>query len=223
MRRVAVVASASGNGKTTLGRELAEILGVPFVELDSLVHGPGWTETPDDVLRAQLEPIIASDGWVIDGSYQHKIGDLVPRSADTVVWLDLPIRVWFPRLVRRSWRRWRGPRAVVERQQGVAVVDGLRARLAIRLVVSLSLPPAPRVAGGTARLPRDPAGRAGGSGAVPRPGSDHLRTGRHRRLRRISSPTGRAVISGPCGPSRSRARQRSTSPWSSARGSSDSP
>ena len=108
MRRVAVVASASGNGKTTLGRELAEILGVPFVELDSLVHGPGWTETPDDVLRAQLEPIIASDGWVIDGTYQHKIGDLVPRSADTVVWLDLPIRVWFPRLVRRSWRRWRG-------------------------------------------------------------------------------------------------------------------
>jgi len=45
---------------------------------------------------------------VIDGTYQHKIGDLVPRSADTVVWLDLPIRVWFPRLVRRSWRHYRG-------------------------------------------------------------------------------------------------------------------
>ncbi len=108
LRRVAVVASASGNGKTTFGRELAGILEVPFVELDSLVHGPGWTETPDEALRAELEPILASDGWVIDGTYQHKIGDLVPRSADTVVWLDLPIRVWFPRLVRRSWRRWRG-------------------------------------------------------------------------------------------------------------------
>jgi hypothetical protein len=24
---------------------------VPFVELDALVHGPGWVETPDDELR----------------------------------------------------------------------------------------------------------------------------------------------------------------------------
>jgi shikimate kinase len=48
VRRVAIIASASGNGKTTLGRELAARLDVPFVELDALVHGPGWTETPDE-------------------------------------------------------------------------------------------------------------------------------------------------------------------------------
>ena len=54
MRRVAIIASASGNGKTTLGRALAARLGVRFVELDALVHGPDWTETPDDELRATL-------------------------------------------------------------------------------------------------------------------------------------------------------------------------
>jgi len=108
MRRFAVIASASGNGKTTVGRELAHRLGVPFVELDALVHGPGWIETPDHVLRAQVEPIVASDGWVIDGTYQRKLGDLVIEAADVVVWLDLPIRVWLPRLVRRTWRRVRG-------------------------------------------------------------------------------------------------------------------
>jgi adenylate kinase family enzyme len=101
------VASASGNGKTTLGRELAQRLRVPFVELDSLVHGPGWVETPDDDLRASLEPIVISDGWVIDGAYQHKVGDLVLDSADLIVWLDLPVRIWLPRLVRRTWRRLR--------------------------------------------------------------------------------------------------------------------
>ncbi len=53
MRKVAIVASASGNGKTTLGRELARRLDVPFVELDALVHGPNWVETPDDELREQ--------------------------------------------------------------------------------------------------------------------------------------------------------------------------
>jgi shikimate kinase len=108
MRKVAVIASASGNGKTTLGRELAHRLGVPFVELDALVHGPGWAETPDDVLRAKVAPIAASDGWVIDGTYQRKLGDLVLRSADVVVWLDLPMRTWLPRLVRRTTRRIRG-------------------------------------------------------------------------------------------------------------------
>lgn len=59
-KRFAVTASASGNGKTTLARELARRLDVPFVELDALVHGPGWAETPDEVLRDQLGPILAS-------------------------------------------------------------------------------------------------------------------------------------------------------------------
>jgi adenylate kinase family enzyme len=104
-RRVAVIASASGNGKTTFGRELARRMDVPFVELDALVHGPNWTETTDDDLRAAVEPIVASGAWVIDGSYHRKLGDLVLRGADVVVWLDLPIRVWLPRLIKRTVRR----------------------------------------------------------------------------------------------------------------------
>jgi adenylate kinase family enzyme len=121
MRRVAVIASASGNGKTTIGRELAERMGVPFVELDALVHGPDWTETADDVLAAQLAPVLAADGWVIDGTYRRKLGDRVLEAADLVVWLDLPIRVWLPRLVRRTGRRligreeiWNGNRESVQ-------------------------------------------------------------------------------------------------------------
>jgi adenylate kinase family enzyme len=105
MRRVAIIASASGNGKTTLGRELAARMGVVFVELDALVHGPGWSETPDEVLVAQVEPILAKNGWVIDGTYMRKLGDRVLAAADVVLWLDLPIHVWLPRLVRRTGRR----------------------------------------------------------------------------------------------------------------------
>jgi len=108
VRRVAVLASASGNGKTTVGKELATRLGVPFVELDSLVHGPNWTEISDEGLRALVEPIVAGEGWVIDGSYFRKIGHLVLDACDTVIWLDLPIRIWLPRLVSRTLRRIRG-------------------------------------------------------------------------------------------------------------------
>jgi len=108
VRRVAVIGSASGNGKTTLGRELARRLGVRLVELDALVHGPNWVETPNDELRRIVEPILAEEGWVVDGTYRGKLGDLVLRNADVVVWLDQPITVWLPRLVRRTSRRLSG-------------------------------------------------------------------------------------------------------------------
>ena len=102
-----MTASASGSGKSTVGRALAERLDVPYVELDALVHGPNWTETPDDELRRILEPVLADEGWVIDGGYRRKIGHLVFEQADIVVWIDLPIHVWLPRLIRRTVRRWR--------------------------------------------------------------------------------------------------------------------
>jgi len=105
VRRVCILASASGSGKTTLGRALADRLGVPFHELDALHHGAGWTEATPSELRDRVEPLVASDAWVIDGAYRGKIGDLVLERADTVVWLDLPRRLWLPRLIARTVRR----------------------------------------------------------------------------------------------------------------------
>jgi hypothetical protein len=104
-RRITVIASASGNGKTTLGREAAGRLGVPFVELDAWVHGPRWVETPDAVLRARVNEVLAGEGWVIDGQYRRKLGDVVLRAADEIVWLDLP-------LLRRTGRRMAGREAL---------------------------------------------------------------------------------------------------------------
>lgn len=104
MRRVSVL-GVSGSGKSTTGRALAERLAVPFVELDALNHGPGWTEATDAELRARVRPIVELDAWVIDGSYRSKLGTLVAGRADTVVWLDLPVRVWLPRLARRTLLR----------------------------------------------------------------------------------------------------------------------
>lgn len=110
--RVVVVASASGSGKTTLARAIADRLGVQFVELDALVHGPGWTEVADEELRTRVEPILVSEGWVLDAAYERKLGTLVFDAADLVVWLDLPVRVWLPRLLRRTARRIGGREAV---------------------------------------------------------------------------------------------------------------
>lgn len=105
MRRIAIIASASGSGKSTLGRELAHRLDVAYHELDAVHHGPGWTEASPDELRAKVEPLVTGEGWVIDGAYRGKLGDLVLAAADTIVWLDLPMRVWLPRVLRRTARR----------------------------------------------------------------------------------------------------------------------
>jgi shikimate kinase len=108
VRRV-TVAGVSGSGKTTFGRALAERLGVPYVELDALHHGPNWTETPTDEFRARVRAQIdaAPDGWVVDGNYRSKLEDLVLAQADTFVWLEPPLPVSLGRLARRTWRRWR--------------------------------------------------------------------------------------------------------------------
>jgi adenylate kinase family enzyme len=130
VQRVAVIASASGCGKTTFGRALARALDVSFVELDAIHWQAAWTELDAGELRRRVEPHVVRDAWVIDGSYRGKLGDLVLERADTVVWLDLPRRIWLPRLVVRTLRRavlgeelWNGNRESL--RNAVLGVDSL--------------------------------------------------------------------------------------------------
>jgi adenylate kinase family enzyme len=103
------VKGISGSGKSTFSRMLAERLGVPYLELDAVHHGPNWTEATAVELQARASDFMASapDGWVIDGNYESKLGDLVLDAADQIVWLDLPLRVSLRRLLRRTLSRIR--------------------------------------------------------------------------------------------------------------------
>ncbi|HEV8654923.1 MAG TPA: shikimate kinase [Candidatus Limnocylindria bacterium] len=102
MRRVSVIGTSSGAGKTTLGRKLADRLGVSFIELDALFWQPGWQKAPIELFRRRVAEHARGDGWVIDGNYTGRLGDLVWQRADTVVWLDLPLRVSLWRTFRRA-------------------------------------------------------------------------------------------------------------------------
>jgi adenylate kinase family enzyme len=103
MHRVSLV-GIPGSGKTTVGRQLAASLGVPFVELDAIFHQPGWGELPRDDFRQRVSEALTADRWVVDGNYSA-VQDLVWQRADTVVWLDLPRPLVMRRIILRTIRR----------------------------------------------------------------------------------------------------------------------
>jgi adenylate kinase family enzyme len=106
--RIAVIGSCC-SGKTTLAARLSDLLGVPHIELDALHHGPNWQEASAEELRERVEAALEGlDGWVTDGNYMGKLGTLLVDQADTIVWLDLPLRTLLPRIYRRSRSRMRG-------------------------------------------------------------------------------------------------------------------
>ncbi|MBP3086619.1 AAA family ATPase [Mycolicibacterium fortuitum] len=100
-RRIAV-AGTTGSGKTTLARRLSRRFDLPYVEIDSLYHGPRWVPRPTFV--SDVEQFIAGDSWVIEWQYRAVRGQILAR-ADTLLWLDLPTPVSMGQLTRRTLRR----------------------------------------------------------------------------------------------------------------------
>ena len=105
MRRV-VIGGSTSSGKTTFSRALARRMDVPLIELDALYWGPNWTEAPPPIFRERVSAAIAGDTWVLDGNYSV-VRDLTWARADTLVWLDYPLRVILWRLFERTNRRIR--------------------------------------------------------------------------------------------------------------------
>lgn len=113
--RINVVGS-SGSGKSTFSKQLAERLGLPYIELDELHWKPNWEPSTNKELFDRLEQALSADAWVLDGNYK-KATSIKWRRAQIVVFLDLPFPIVFYRVVKRSLvrsitrqRLWHGNR-----------------------------------------------------------------------------------------------------------------
>jgi adenylate kinase family enzyme len=97
-----LVIGPCGAGKSTLATALGRRLDLPVFHIDQLNWQPGWVESSKDEIRAKLAAITATDRWLIDGTYGGTLKERLSR-ADTVVYLDYPIRLCVARLLRRIW------------------------------------------------------------------------------------------------------------------------
>jgi adenylate kinase family enzyme len=105
-RRIQVVGPSCA-GKSTLGAALADRLGLEFLELDALFWLPDWTEPSEEAFAEALRRATAGGRWVMAGNYFRHTSERFWNEIDTVIWLDFPLRIVLPRIVRRSWRRYR--------------------------------------------------------------------------------------------------------------------
>jgi adenylate kinase family enzyme len=100
-RRV-LVTGTSGSGKTTLARQIAAVLGIPYVEIDALYHGPGWVPRPSFV--CDVAELVAQPAWVTEWQY-GQVRPLLAAQADALVWLDLSRSRVMWQVIRRTVRR----------------------------------------------------------------------------------------------------------------------
>ena len=94
------VVGTSGVGKSTLARRLAQILSVPYIEMDRLYWRAEWQGEPDEAFFARVAAATEASGWVLDGNY-NRSRPVKWRNVDLVVWVDYG----FARTLRQAvWR-----------------------------------------------------------------------------------------------------------------------
>ena len=105
-QRVWVVGSC-GTGKTTVARRIARALGTSSAHVDDYIWLPGWRLRDRGEMLTLVERRLSGADWVMEGNLRPSAERLwaIADRADFIVWLDLPFRVTFWRLVRRSFRR----------------------------------------------------------------------------------------------------------------------
>ena len=102
-----IVVGTSGSGKSTFASALATAAACPYIELDRLYWGPGWTAVPPAQFEHAVLAATTGDRWVADGNYSA-VRDVLWSRATHVVWLNFGRWTVFSRVLRRTIGRGTG-------------------------------------------------------------------------------------------------------------------
>ncbi len=88
-----IIAGSAGVGKSTLGRELSKTLLMPHIELDHLFWLCNWRSRSESERRKIAKEKTASlSEWILCGNHFY-LDEITFGKADTVIWLDYPLRI----------------------------------------------------------------------------------------------------------------------------------
>ena len=102
-RRINVI-GPSGSGKSTFSRQLAALLNVEYIEMDSIHWLPNWENLDDEAFCAALDSRLKGDAWVLDGNYS-RTQPVKWKNVECVIWLNLSFARTTARIVWRSIKR----------------------------------------------------------------------------------------------------------------------
>ncbi len=95
-----VMGVSAGVGKSTFSKQLGEILNLNVHHLDTLYWKPGWVEASLEEFSQKQNEIVKEDEWIIEGNYSNTY-DIRMKRADTIIYLELPLRVCLYRVITR--------------------------------------------------------------------------------------------------------------------------
>lgn len=99
MSRIMIIGSG-GAGKSTLARQLGEILDWPVYHLDTYYWKPGWVPTPNEEWDVFLEELVQEKKWIMDGNYGRTL-DIRLKQANVIILLDFSKWITVYRVLKR--------------------------------------------------------------------------------------------------------------------------
>lgn len=99
MQRIMIIGSP-GCGKTTLARQLSQMLQLPLIHLDQLNWRDDWNPVSKDQFDSLLSAEVKKPFWIIDGNFGRTIS-LRLSHCDTVIYMDYPRTTCLFRVVKR--------------------------------------------------------------------------------------------------------------------------
>jgi adenylate kinase family enzyme len=94
MKRVAVFGN-TGGGKSTLARRLAELTRLPLYPLDLIQYRIGGDPVPEEEYLKTHAELLRQEEWIIDGYGSAASAWERFTVADTLVYIDLPLRTHY--------------------------------------------------------------------------------------------------------------------------------
>lgn len=101
MKRMMVIGVSAGVGKSTFAMRLGKALGIEVFHLDAFFWKPGWVQASlEEFTIAQENMIKNNHSWIVEGNYSATFS-LRAEQADTIIYLELPLRVCVYRVIKR--------------------------------------------------------------------------------------------------------------------------